>query len=125
MIPMSSMHTSSNNTQPGTQELRDAALAQEFANNVGRRAFILTFPFPFLFIGKIVKVESDFVFLLTETSQVSEFEGLVARININEIDVFFIEQATGPKIPVINDRHPSTAFHSPPFGSDTDDEYEE
>lgn len=119
---MSSKYSRPSNAQPLVQELRDAAISQEFANNIGRRTFILTFPFPFLLIGKIAKVEADFLYILVETSQISEFEGLVACLNLNEIDVFFIEQDNGAKIPSINQRLTSGVSS---YQHDADEDYEE
>jgi hypothetical protein len=80
--------------------IRRSVVAEEFEANIGSRAFILTAEFPFLYIGEIVDVEGNFIFLCIETTHISELEGRVIRIFIGNIDVFYIENG-GPCIPKI------------------------
>lgn len=77
-------------------------VAREFENNQGKRALILIPQFPFLVIGRIVKVVSDFVFVDVETTHISELEGKVLRIHLDDIEVFHIEEKNSP-IPRITD----------------------
>ncbi|MFZ5828077.1 MAG: hypothetical protein ACOY94_27550 [Bacillota bacterium] len=80
--------------------LRTWSLAEGFLEGVGRRAFFLIDAFPFMIIGEIVAVESDFVLVCIETTHVAELEGRVIRLHIDEIEAFFIEDGahTIPRI---------------------------
>jgi hypothetical protein len=78
--------------------IRRRVVAEEFEENIGNRAFILTAEFPFLYIGEIITVEGNFVFLGIETTHISELEDRVMRIFVGNIDVFYIENG-GPCIP--------------------------
>lgn len=82
-------------------EIRQATVSKEFSNSTGNKALILISPFPFLVIGKIVKVVEDFVFFDVETTHISELEGKILRVHLDDIEVFYIENG-GPKIPVIS-----------------------
>lgn len=81
--------------------IRQAAVSREFSNNTGNKALVMISPFPFMVIGKIVKVVEDFVFFDVKTTHISELEGKVLRIHLDDIEVFYIENG-GPKIPVIS-----------------------
>ncbi|MDK2984705.1 MAG: hypothetical protein PWQ96_347 [Clostridia bacterium] len=74
---------------------------KEFEKNQRKRAFILIAEFPFMIIGKIVEVMGDYVSVDVETTHISEIEGKVLRIHVNDIEVFHIEQPDSP-IPVIS-----------------------
>lgn len=81
--------------------IRRAAVAAAFAEADGRRVFILISPFPFMVIGEIAGVEADYVVINIETTHISELEGITARIHLDDVEVFYIEQVDGPRIPVI------------------------
>lgn len=80
--------------------LRRMVVSQAFTEGIGEKAFIMTPDFPFVFIGIIADVQSDYVILDTETTNISALDGLVFRIHLDEITVFYIEDG-GPKIPKI------------------------
>lgn len=71
--------------------IRFAAVAREFRESAGRRALLLIEAFPFLVIGEIVSVISDFVLMMVETTHISELEGRQMRIHLDNIKAFFIE----------------------------------
>lgn len=86
--------------------VRQAAVSSEFQNNIGRKALVMIAPFPFLVIGKIASVVTDFVFFDVETTHITELEGKVLRIHLDDVEVFYIENG-GPPIPVISNFPPT------------------
>ena len=80
--------------------IRNAVVSQEFENNQNNRALILIAPFPFLVIGKIIEVVSDFVVIDAEVTNVSELDDEKFRIHMDDIEVFYIEKE-GRAIPDI------------------------
>ncbi|MBO1582818.1 hypothetical protein K4569_18300 [Bacillus bingmayongensis] len=76
---------------PLINELRRANVTQEFDNRIGSRVFILIAQFPFMIIGTIVEVNGDYAFIKIEATHINEFDNMTARIHIDEIEVFFIE----------------------------------
>ena len=78
---------------------RELALMNFFKRNIGRRAFILTEAFPFMFIGTIKGMVGDLVSLDVETTSVPALEGKEWNIHLDSIDVFYIETGIGVKIP--------------------------
>ncbi|BDH61521.1 hypothetical protein MTP04_16510 [Lysinibacillus sp. PLM2] len=85
--------------------IRQSVVSGEFENNVGNRALLLIFPFPFLIIGRIKNVVSDYVIIESEVTNVTELDGENFRVHIDDIEVFYIEKQ-GRKIPDIrNDHH--------------------
>lgn len=88
--PLPPMCRSSVNN-PLINELRRANVAQEFENRIGSRVFILIAQFPFMIIGTIVEVQGDYAFIKIETTHINEFDNMTARVHIDDIEVFFIE----------------------------------
>ncbi|WP_019413650.1 hypothetical protein [Paenisporosarcina sp. TG20] len=82
---------------------REDALVTHFKRNIGRRVFILTEAFPFMFIGEIKGVMEDIVALDVETTSVPALEGKEWKVHIDSIDVFYIETGIGAKIPHLKD----------------------
>ena len=82
--------------------IREAVVAETFSVNVGRRALILISPYPFLIIGEIISVTSDYLVIKAEVTNVAEFDDEVFRVHIDDIEVFYIEK-NGKKIPDIRD----------------------
>lgn len=82
--------------------IREYVVAKTFSKNVGRRALILMPPYPFLIIGEIMNVISDYLVIKAEVTNVAEFDNEVFRVHIDEIQVFYIEK-DGKKIPDIRD----------------------
>lgn len=80
--------------------IRHAVVSQEFENNQNNRALILIAPYPFLVIGKIIEVVSDFVVIEAEVTNVSELDDEKFNIHIDDIEVFYIEK-DGRAIPDI------------------------
>lgn len=84
-------------------DYREVALVNHFSKNIGRRVFILTESFPFMFIGKIKDVLGDIVVLDVQTTSVPALEGKEWYVHIDSIDVFYIETGIGAKIPHLKD----------------------
>lgn len=80
--------------------IREFFVTQEFRENIGKRALILIFQFPFLIIGKIEDVVSDYLVIKAEVTNVTELDDEVFRVHIDDIEVFYIEK-DGRKIPDI------------------------
>ena len=70
----------------------------------GKKAFILIPQFPFMVIGKIVKVLNDYVYIDVETTHISELEGKEMRIQVNTIEAFYIEKDGTPIPSLAQDR---------------------
>lgn len=86
--------------------IREFFLSEEFKENVGARALILISPFPFLIIGTIEEVVSDYLVIKAEVTNVAEFDDEVFRVHIDDIEVFYIEKPGEPEIPDIrNDKY--------------------
>ena len=81
--------------------MREAGVTLEFTRNIGRRALILIFPYPFLIIGKIVNVKSDYLIINAEITNVNELDGEEFRVHIDDIEVFYIEKDHKRPIPDI------------------------
>ncbi|WP_046180175.1 hypothetical protein [Domibacillus tundrae] len=88
----------------GTTEnqLKDKELVNHFKRHIGRKAFILTEAFPFMFIGKIKKVLDDMAVLSVETTSVPALENREWSVHIHSIEAFYIEKVGSPKIPDLN-----------------------
>ena len=82
---------------------REEALILYFTRHIGRRVFILTEAFPFMFIGKIKGILGDIVILDVQTTSVPALEDKVWNVHIDSIDVFYIETGIGAKIPHLKD----------------------
>ena len=84
-------------------DIREEALILYFTRNIGRRVFILTEAFPFMFIGKIEGIMGDIVILDVQTTSVPALEGKEWNVHIDSIDLFYIETGIGAKIPHLKD----------------------
>ncbi|WP_246938571.1 hypothetical protein [Bacillus pinisoli] len=84
-------------------DIHDEALIEHFVNGIGRRAFLLTPAFPFLFIGTIKDVVEDLLVMDVETTHIAQLENREWHIHIDSIEVFFIERDNGPRIPNVSD----------------------
>ena len=83
--------------------IKDEGIIEHFRANIGRRVFILTEAFPFMFIGKIKALNNDMALLDVETTSVPALEGKEWTLHIHSIEVFYIETEIGPKIPELKD----------------------
>lgn len=81
--------------------IRQAVVTNKFSKSIGKRIFILQGPFPFMIIGTILEVESDFVRIKVEVTNISELDGEIFRLHIDQIEIFFIEDGKY-KIPNLN-----------------------
>ncbi|HWL24020.1 MAG TPA: hypothetical protein VNR38_09780 [Ureibacillus sp.] len=93
---------------PDINAIREFVVTQEFRENIGRKAFLLIFQFPFLIIGTIKGVNSDYLIIKADVTNVTELDNEIFRVHIDEIEVFYIEKPGKPKIPDIrhrNDHH--------------------
>ena len=86
-----------------TNDVKEEAIIEYFRKNIGRRGFILTEAFPFMFIGKIKSIVEDMVVLDVETTSVPALEGREWMVHIHSIEVFYIETGIGAKIPRLKD----------------------
>ncbi|AST90754.1 hypothetical protein ACWE42_10295 [Sutcliffiella cohnii] len=90
-------------TLPSINDVHDEALINEFTNGIGKKVFILTPSFPFVFIGKIEDVVADSVVVNTEVTTIGELENRKWFVHIHQIEVFYIEQKGMPRIPELKD----------------------
>ena len=84
--------------------IREAVVAEFFSENAERRALLLISPYPFLIIGKILEVVSDYLVIEAEVTNIAELDNEAFRVHIDDIEVFYIE-GKGKKIPDIRDVH--------------------
>ncbi|QCR32291.1 hypothetical protein [Lysinibacillus sp. SGAir0095] len=89
------------NIQPDINAIREAGVTLEFRQNIGKRALILIAPFPFLIIGRIEDVVTDYLIICTEITNVNELDGEEFRVHIDDIEVFYIEKDKRRPIPDI------------------------
>ncbi|WP_017727767.1 hypothetical protein [Halalkalibacterium ligniniphilum] len=89
--------------KPVINDLHDEGLIQTFVEGIGKKVFILTPSFPFLFIGKIIDVIGDHLMLDVETSSIQQLENRKWHVHIHQIEAFYIETSDGPKIPELKD----------------------
>ncbi|MFS0577116.1 hypothetical protein AB1K83_15870 [Sporosarcina sp. 179-K 3D1 HS] len=86
-----------------SNDIKEEAIVHYFRKNIGRRVFILTEAFPFMFIGKIKSIVEDMVVLDVETTSVPALEKKEWMLHIHSIEVFYIETGIGAKIPHLKD----------------------
>ncbi|MBT2758778.1 hypothetical protein J7E71_23180 [Mesobacillus foraminis] len=79
------------------------AMVTNFTENIGRKAFILTPSYPFMFIGEIMDVMGDLVEIAVETTHFSQLEDRSWFIHVDNIEVFYIEMPGEPCIPELRD----------------------
>lgn len=82
--------------------IRQAVVSQTFQDNIKKRALILIAPYPFLIIGKIQGVVSDYLEIKAEVTNINELDGETFTIHIDKVEVFYIEK-DGKPIPDIRD----------------------
>ncbi|MCA1031111.1 hypothetical protein LCL95_08760 [Bacillus timonensis] len=97
------MHERLNTDGMLINDIHDEALTQHFHDGIGRKAFILSPSFPFLFVGLIKDVVDDQVIVEVETSAVAQLENRTWNIHIHAIEVFYIERDGGPRIPKLTE----------------------
>ncbi|MCK0472465.1 hypothetical protein [Halalkalibacter sp. APA_J-10(15)] len=79
---------------------RIEAIAEEFTRYIGNRAFILVPQFPFMYIGVILDVVGSEIIMDVERTQIEQLENRIWQINIDTMQVFYIERGDGwPTIP--------------------------
>lgn len=83
--------------------IRQAVVTEKFRKSIGKRTLILMGPYPFMIIGTILEVVSDFIRIKVEVTNISELDGEIFRLHLDQIEVFFIEDGTN-KIPNLNVR---------------------
>lgn len=88
---------------PSINDIHDEMLIKHFEAGLGKKVFILTSSFPFVFIGKIKEIIDDFAVVDVETTSISELEKRKWHIHIHDIEVFYIERSDGPPIPNLTD----------------------
>ena len=81
---------------PDINTIRQAVVSKAFSDNIGARALVLIAQYPFLIIGPILEVISDYLVLEAEITNVSELDGEKFRIHIDGIEVFYIEDGNTP-----------------------------
>ncbi|WP_254052761.1 hypothetical protein [Bacillus sp. V59.32b] len=79
------------------------AVVAHIRAGIGRKIFMLTPQFPFMFIGIIDDVIDDVVVLEVETTHFQQLENRRWVIHIDQIEVFFIERDDAPLIPELKD----------------------
>lgn len=81
---------------PDINTIRQAVVTQAFADNIGVRALVLLSQYPFLIIGPIDEVISDYLVIKAEITNISDLDGEKFRVHIDDIEVFYIEDENRP-----------------------------
>ncbi|NLP52494.1 hypothetical protein [Bacillus sp. RO1] len=84
---------------PSINDLHDEGIIQDFINGIGKKVFIMTPSFPFVFIGKIAEVIEDYVLLDTQVTTIGELEKRNWFIHVHSIEAYYIETKGLPRIP--------------------------
>ncbi|HZG73911.1 MAG TPA: hypothetical protein VEY51_20445 [Chondromyces sp.] len=71
--------------------IRQRAFENTFVESRGKKVIIMMGPYPYLIVGTIQKVMSDFVFIRAEATNITELDGELFRVHFEQIEVFFIE----------------------------------
>ncbi|QPQ35777.1 hypothetical protein [Lysinibacillus sp. JNUCC-52] len=90
---------------PDINTIRQTVVAQAFKDNVGVRSLILLAQYPFLIIGPIVEVVSDYLVIDAEITNIPELDGEKFRVHIDDIEVFYIENENRPIPDIRNSIH--------------------
>jgi uncharacterized surface protein with fasciclin (FAS1) repeats len=85
---------------PDINSVRYKVVSDEFKSNKGKRTIIFLAQFPFLIIGPIKDVVGDYLLIEAEVTNVTELDGELFTVHIDEIEVYYIERK-GRKIPDI------------------------
>jgi hypothetical protein len=80
--------------------IRQAVVSKEFKLNDGNRVLVMISQYPFLIVGRIKSVVSDYVLIEAEVTNIFELDGEVFHVHIDSIEVFYIENE-GIQIPDI------------------------
>lgn len=81
---------------PDINTIRQTVVSQAFENNIGVRALVLLSQYPFLIIGPIAEVVSDYLVIEAEITNITELDGEKFRVHIDDIEVFYIENENRP-----------------------------
>jgi len=87
--------------------MRQSVVSQDFSNNIDQRVIVMLGQYPFLIIGLIKEVVGDIVLIKAEFTHVSELDGFIFRVHLDEIEVYFIETEYHkiPKLHVSGEEH--------------------
>ena len=87
--------------------MRQSVVSQDFSNNIDQRVIVMLGQYPFLIIGLIKEVVGDIVLIKAEFTHVSELDGFIFRVHLDEIEVYFIETEYHkiPKLHISGEEH--------------------
>ncbi|MGM9927735.1 MAG: hypothetical protein ACI35P_07255 [Bacillus sp. (in: firmicutes)] len=71
--------------------IRQQVVTEDFRGNIGKKALVMIGQYPFLIIGNIKEVVSDYVFIKAEFTNIAALDGFLYRVHIDDIEVYFIE----------------------------------
>lgn len=76
---------------PDINAIRQAVVTKDFEDNIDKKALVMIGQYPFLIVGNIEEVVSDYVFIKAEFTNIASLDGFLYRIHIDDIEVYFIE----------------------------------
>lgn len=76
---------------PDINAIRQAVVTMDFKDNKGKKALVMIGQYPFLVIGNIEDIISDYVFIKAGFTNIAALDGFLYRIHIDDIEVYFIE----------------------------------
>ena len=73
--------------------IRQTVVSEDFEDNKSKKALVMIGQYPFLIIGNIKDVVSDYVFIEAKFTNIAALDGFLYRVHIDDIEVYFIETA--------------------------------
>ena len=71
--------------------IRQTVVSEDFEDNKGKKALVMIGQYPFLIIGNIKDVVSDYVFIKAKFTNIAALDGFLYRVHIDDIEAYFIE----------------------------------
>jgi hypothetical protein len=72
--------------------IRQKVVADTFKTSIGKKVFLLIQPHPYVIIGHLTAVKSDFLFVDIEPNHLSEAKKGLIRVKMDDIETFYIEE---------------------------------
>ncbi|GAE34249.1 hypothetical protein [Halalkalibacter akibai] len=74
--------------------VRQKVVADTLKSSIGKKVFILIQPYPFVIIGNLLEIKSDFLLVEIEPDHLSELKQGLIHVKITDIEAFYIEEAS-------------------------------
>lgn len=85
------------NDDRNINDIRQQSLIIDFEGSIGQRILVLIESYPFFYVGRLTKVESDTIFIHVEFGNVPELDNVTLGTHVDNIQVYFVET---PQFPI-------------------------